>query len=821
MLRYKLLILCVAVSAFTNVATTLTPEQALENFRMNYSRQKSLINSENKLSLSYTATSDGVPSVYIFNREDKNGFVMLSADACEDVLIGYSLSGTFDTNNIPEALKYLLKGSHAIHVPFSDDGKRAIDPMLTTRWDQTKPYNNTLPTPFGEPSVAGCITTAMAQIINYHHFPIQPVGSVEYTSVLWHFSADFTEYTFDYANMINDYQFGNPTDEQIKAVNDLYYCCGMSVDSDWGINVTTAKSSLVPERMNKHFGYSEAMGRVSSSCYTAEEWSDLIYAQLERGLPVMISANRGDESVGHVFICDGYDGNGYYHINWGWGGNLDGFFNLMSLYSYDPDIDFSSEGFGKNQNAIVNICPEERMKSPMEIFIATEFSLPETSFGFGDQMSVNCHFQQCAGFKTPVKLGLKFTDVATGKTIFAQSTNANTYDKDVVTWSWRQNLPEEMDEGTFRVTPAVYICEDDEWLDIHVKLDVNRYYMAEVHDSKVTFFKPTNEGDITLQNTLYPEILFPKRTFSASADLINDSEYDYNENIALCVCTKNDDGTYRVYSKSPTVFVRVKHGETRSVFLSGKLGNTGIRDDLYIGFMYYNNKNYADQWIPICEPEAIPMDEYSPGTLTIDEVSIVKESEPSNPTMTIKTVFRCENGYYNGNIFMDLVECNENGELLELTEDYEINSVQFFRNANVMEISSSNDTNNKMPQSPTITVGRNPYPVKISGRVDGKVGEYNPDSSYPQPTHWYRPRYQYYSSSDDELLYILGSLIIGLWTWDVLDVPEITIDTDIIEGCTYYNINGIMLPTKPTSPGIYIKTMNDGNIVKAQKIIVR
>ena len=105
----------------------------------------------------------------------------------------------------------------------------------------------------------------------------------------------------------------------------------MSVDSDWGTDVTTAKSSLIPERMKKHFRYNDAMGIVNSSCFTKEKWEELIYAQLRNGWPVMISSNAGKNAIGHEFICDGYDGNGYYHINWGWGGALDGFFRLSSL----------------------------------------------------------------------------------------------------------------------------------------------------------------------------------------------------------------------------------------------------------------------------------------------------------------------------------------------------------------------------------------------------------------------------------------------------------------------------------------------------------
>ena len=817
MLKYKFLTLCLIISTCTSTAVTLTPKEALDNFKQTHHQNKALINSYKEPT--YTYTFEGEPSYYFFNSEEKKGFIILSADYNEDILIGYSLNDTINPNHIPEALKLFLKGHKTLNGNTNGKHRNAISPMLTTRWNQDEPYNNTLPIPYGDKSLAGCVTTAMAQVINYHRFPIQPVGNVEYTSVLMRYSANLAEYTFDFNNMINDYQENNATDEQLKAVNDLFYCCGMSVDSSWGKDVTTAQSSLVPERMNKHFGYSNAIGIVNSSCFTSDEWSDLLYDQLEKGLPVMISAKSGNNSVGHMFICDGCDENGFYHINWGWGGALDGFFNLNSLYSYDPDIDFSTEGFSINQKAIINICPENLMKSPIEIFTAESFSLPAVSFDLGKQIEVSCALKQCTGYKTPVKFGLKFTEINTGKSIISGRDKTNELERDIITWSWWQSLPKELEEGTYKVSPIIYVCEDNAWQDIHIDTKANRYYMADVVGSKITFYKPTGKGNLTIKKSTYPETLFYNKTFSAYADLINDSENDFSGYIALCICTEKEDGTYRVIDNSPTTYIHMKPGEINSVFLSGKFTYSSAIRDYYIVFMHFpNGDSYNCK--PLGELKPISVKEYVEGSLIIDEAKIIKESEPSNPTMTINAMFRCEDGYYNGEIFMDFVECDENGELLESTEEDDFNNAQFLGIIQNMNTNSSSDTFSKEPKSPIVTIGRVPHPVKISANVKGKGREYNPSANIPKPKRWYRPRYYYKSSSNDDFLYLLASLIIGVWAWDTLDIQPIDMDGGNINECTYYNINGTKLSTKPSSPGIYIKFINDGKSMKAEKILL-
>ena len=772
--------------------------------------------------LAYTQMSEGAPSFYVFNREDNKSFIILSAVSLEDGLLGYGTNCINSPEIIPVGLKELLKGIHVTEIPSEENEKDAIQPLISTKWNQTEPYNNTIPTPYGDKSRAGCVATAMAQIIKYHRFPNQPVGTVDYTSVLSHYSDDLSNYKFDFDNMIDDYVTENPTEAQIKAVNDLFYCCGMSVDSDWGTDVTTAKSSLIPERMKKHFRYNDAMGIVNSSCFTKEKWEELIYAQLRNGWPVMISSNAGKNAIGHEFICDGYDGNGYYHINWGWGGALDGFFRLSSLYSYDSDIDFTTEGYGNNQDAIINVFPENNMKTPMQVFTATAFSLFESSYDLGDYIEITCHYKQCSGIKTPVRLGLRFTDISDGYTIYSHNNLEEEFENGVTHWSWTQNLPVEIRKGTYMVTPAVYVCRDKQWQDINLSYEANRFYIAEVSDSKIKIIKPTAEGKITLNNAVYPEAVFYNRVFSATAELANESENDYYGNVGLCVLTKQEDGSLRVVSKSTILPVQVKKGDTCSIYMAGDF--TQYSDnDYYIGFMEFPITHY-DQCVPLGDLQPVLLEEYAGGTLIIDDVTIANEGTEFNPTLTLNSVFHCEDGYYNGPIFMDLVECDENGNLLE--DDNPVNKKEMKEIALVANTDNPDNPYSKEPQTPVTTIGRDPRPIHISTQVDGKPKDFSSfgdgtSDKDTKPYHKYRPRYKYYNPLNKDLLQLIADFIIILITWDNgsdVGIPAVASDDSKIN---YYHINGTKLQAPPTSPGIYIKIVKDGKKIQTKKIAVQ
>ncbi len=133
----------------------------------------------------------------------------------------------------------------------------------------------------------------------------------------------------------------------------LYYC-GAAVKMDYADNEnggSSAYSEAIPDALKRYFGYKKDARIVYRSDYTSSRWDEIIYNELANKRPVILSG-VSPGSGGHAFICDGYDGNDHYHINWGWSGNYDGYFLLGNLAPEN-----FPEGFNLNLDAIVGIEP--------------------------------------------------------------------------------------------------------------------------------------------------------------------------------------------------------------------------------------------------------------------------------------------------------------------------------------------------------------------------------------------------------------------------------------------------------------------------------
>lgn len=792
-MKTVLLIHFALIGAISIHASTLTPNQALSRFKDSSCAPAF---KQDNLTLTYSSQLEVSHPYYVYSDSVAGGFVILSADESSNNLIGYSNAGKFDSENIPEALTFLLSNSHNPVKAQQQSKKAAIACLLTTTWHQDEPYNNILPDLYstGKPTLAGCVGTALAQMINFHKYPAKPTGTINYTSALTPYSADLSEYTFDFDNMLNDYKTVNATEAQMKAVNDLYYCACMSVEPTWGYDVTTAKSELIPERLQKHFGYTTNMGRVSSSFFSPDEWCELIYSQLEKGLPVVISANKNGADVGHVFICDGYDGNGCFHINWGWGGIQDGYFNLSSLYAHDPYVDFSTEGYGVNQYAVVNIYPENAPVTPDNIFTVENFNVPNVTHNLGDKVYLSSHYTQAAGSNASVKVGLKFTHVSSGKEVRSVATI------DGLPYNWSNPIPTNLEQGTHKVTPCVYFCETDEWKDVHNYAKNGRYAFAEVSGTNIKFSNSTIDGTVSVINTDFPEVLFPGADFSASAELENTGEDIFDKEIALCIASRDNDGTYKVLCKTPSVRTKILKGEKRTIYLAGTLNNNiGLRNDLFIGFMSYYDVNYADKWIPLHEPTAISTIEFTEGNLVIDDVKIITEPERLSPTFTIETQLHCEGGYFNGEIQPELVECDADGNVIE----------QYDSKHHVLEtnIPDNSTTDSKRMTIPRRIIGPTKKYQRASGVINEKLsplssGNINPQ--WPSPDHYYIIKYTYLKG--DERIYILVNCLIAAWLWDtIFDYTDIQAPyADDTTRQVYYDLKGNKY-AKPTTPGFYIK----------------
>ncbi len=338
--------------------------------------------------------------IYAFN-VDGGGYVIASGDSRALPVLGYSDSGSIDWADMPENMRAWLKGyDEAIatlgsSTDFADgnlltaDGKQtsstrlartAIEPMITTQWYQDAPYWNKIPLydgddpqKHGKNCLAGCVATAMAQIMKFHEWPEADTKAIpaydqetyyDEKSKIWHID-ELPPITFDWANIIDKYTIRDNvtgkktvvgTEAQQDAVATLMRYCSQACEMGLGTVSSGTSGSTIP-RAYYYMNYAPSVQLVNRAFRGIDEWEELIYSELSARRPVHY--NGVENYDGHSFVCDGYDGDGMFHINWGWSGEKDGYYVLSVLNPYyDDALGRATElGFCRNQSAVVGIQP--------------------------------------------------------------------------------------------------------------------------------------------------------------------------------------------------------------------------------------------------------------------------------------------------------------------------------------------------------------------------------------------------------------------------------------------------------------------------------
>ena len=307
----------------------------------------------NDLQLVYTGTSQrGEACFYVFNA-GTTGFVIVSADDRFRPIVGYSDEGTFDTENMsPELVFYLDKiieartSRNAVRFDnteqewqsvattgklISRNGGRGVDYICTTKWNQDSPYNLYAPEASSGPGgrcYAGCVATAMSQVMKRWNHPTQGSGNHSYYCYGYGSqSANFGATTYDWEHMPD--RLGGASQEEIEAVALLMYHCGVSVDMQFSPSGSGANSWDVPDAIQRYFSYSNHATLKSRDQYSLMNWQNMLKESHDMGWPVYYSGFS--DSGGHAFVCDGYDDDDLFHFNWGWGGSSDGWFVIDEI----------------------------------------------------------------------------------------------------------------------------------------------------------------------------------------------------------------------------------------------------------------------------------------------------------------------------------------------------------------------------------------------------------------------------------------------------------------------------------------------------------
>lgn len=388
MMKKSLLLLAGAFLAVGASAATLSPEEALARLGSSGGAKK-VASIAAQPALSYVAkTPLGEPAVYVFNKKASKGFMLLSADDAAAPVLGYSDSGSFDPDNIPPQLAYWLEEySSEIDAarkrgvaPQVDDSFTfpsdwtPIAPLLSTAWGQNYPYNMYTPKMYDAQGrayncVTGCVATATAQVMNYWKYPEQGTGSITYDSNTAGFDFQGTltmnfgyEESFDWKNMADYYLEGHYDRYQAAAVANLMKQVGYSIQTQYGVANSGAPVQQVGVALMKYFGYSKGITIEERLTYTASDWNAMLYDQLKSVGPAVYC---GSSPAGlHCFVADGYDGDGYFHFNWGWDGMADGFYLLNALNPSSVGTGGSLGGFNSIQGVVAGIQPEDAAPLP-------------------------------------------------------------------------------------------------------------------------------------------------------------------------------------------------------------------------------------------------------------------------------------------------------------------------------------------------------------------------------------------------------------------------------------------------------------------------
>ncbi len=396
---------------------------------------------------------------YVFPNGSGKGFTIVSGDDCMPEIVGYADCGTYDETQIPEGMKAFLDSYKAMVEAVKAGNKRALStlaeyneykksPMRTTeavspllgniQWNQGFPYNYFCPLYDGtNRSATGCVATAMAQIMAYWKYPASLKADIPaYTTATNKIDMEAISAgeTYDWDNMLSQYK-NNYTYTQAYAVAKLMLHCGAAINMNYG---SSSGANLYPDDLAKFFGYdADLMAYVQRTAVSLAKWTELIDNELKAKRPIYYSGFSSDG--GHAFVCDGSDSEGLYHINWGWGGYQDGYFDITILNPEKGGIGSgnAADGFNSNCAMIIGIQPDNGIKDEplIEIPLVQVMYYESEDFTTGMEITQGTRYFQngkfelniqdaffsTAGRTVNAKLGYGISDGNDGYTILTET----------------------------------------------------------------------------------------------------------------------------------------------------------------------------------------------------------------------------------------------------------------------------------------------------------------------------------------------------------------------------------------------------------------
>lgn len=523
---------CLLIIPCFLMANPISSEQALSN-AVAFLQKKGIHVTPKKIRRAPSLRKDTKEaSYYVFNLGAKEGFVVASGDDQAPAVLAYADHGSFLSDSLPCNVAYWMntyekqikfikeKGITAASRKANRAQGEVIGPLLTTQWNQDAPYNETCPMDpdFHVRCLTGCVATAMAQVMYYHrHYstkettddisypyftgskviPNVPKGS----PIDWDNMLDKYESHWEGDEYVNDY-----TPEESHAVAELMRYAGTAAELTYSAMLTVGSPSIAAAALVDYFDYDECAQEEDRWPFSDSEWENKIREDLSNGKPIIYSGG------GHCFVVDGYDPEGYVHINWGWGGNSDGFF-LLGAFSNDdfsnaaigepePEgMSYSDEvmgGYDSYQTAVFGVAPYgiyTRLTTLDMTLTSEEVEELKPTNGFfpvSFEMIVcnkneqSCHFQQAIGLYRNKRLWCILAGINDSRTLGQGGSRG---------YLASLNIPDTLSRGTYQIVAMSRLDADERW---HPNADRSQVITMMVRDGKARLVEgvPEVQGDI-------------------------------------------------------------------------------------------------------------------------------------------------------------------------------------------------------------------------------------------------------------------------------------------------------------------------------------
>ena len=698
-----------ASAALVAMASPISPQQALERVQTQGMQKISNIDA-GSMSLVYTAKmADNVASAYIFASPAEEGFMVLSADDTAMPLLGYSDTERFDASNMPPALKWWLgeygrrleylneKGVKRSNMRHAPADWQAVAPLVKTRWDQGSPYDQQTPKLNDVNCPTGCVATSLAQVMNYFKYPEIGEGRNSYRWNGKNLGMNFGLHPFDWDNMLDVYTSGNYTQENADAVAFLMKSCGYGVEMNYGSYASGAQSYKIVSALTTYFGYDKGARYEDRNFYSSDEWMEMIYNNIKNVGPVIYNGTSPMDG-GHSFVCDGYDGKGYFHINWGWGGMSDGYYSLDVLNPEAQGAGSSLGGYNYSQDAVLGIkkpgsepAPEiwyglRQYGSTVASLDGMVLSMDAADYGIIGWGPMNYDQQVNAKIGVEIKpatggeaqyitgkLGNFETLIMSGPTYYSNSYDVPTF-----------TLPSGLSEGVYKVTLSCKnnLDADSGWQPVHVFYGYSNYCWLRVENGQysvenvpiasidfesVTLGSPLYNGyyvklDATMKNSTDYQVTVcvtpqlrkdGKVQFQGDSFLVSvDSQSEVEKSWAMMFYQAQDADTYRSGQEYDLILLNQDSGtilkDCGKVVMESFYGTTSVKLDRF-------------------EIENASKSDVTVGNKTFRDTYDIKDKY----NIPVELEYHVTRGYFDKEVSMRIYRYNEN----QKTEDLYLDDV--------------------------------------------------------------------------------------------------------------------------------------------------